>query len=319
MNKQIYSLLGSIGASPYMTGAKRLNSQYAGLETLYEQRAYAGCVAACSALFEQLMSGLYLSVTGEKGQLALILSDIAFWEIVGDKGFCDTAQMLQYACYRLTEETDADAEPEKAARLARSGLDDIIEYTSGFLSKQGGKKCLDPVILRRDGVRERICRLTDSLRAQMEAAGCSDGFSMQPPFMNACLLNFPEKETAVWARFLGMKLQRAGLLSSSELDVLDAEWVVDERVGLTNEFIRRSSAGANGGVLLIEHFEEFDMSVAGGNLLDRAMKTIITAADTYRGSMCIVVAGEGEHAEKAVRRAERSEECFPLILSLKEA
>ncbi len=316
MNTQAFSLLGAIGASPYMVGAKRLNSRYAAVEALLERGAYAGCVEACSAMFGELMGGLYLSVMGETAQTAVILSDIEFWREIGSKAFCDTAGMLQYACYRLTE--GDGTEPEKAARLAKAGLDDIIEYAADFLSRHGADKCLDPVVLKRDDVRGRIRRLTEGLRARLDEAGCSGGFSMQPPFMNVCLLNFPERETAAWTRYIAGQLQRAGLLTSAETRVLDAEQVVEERVGLTNEFIRRAAAGANGGALLIEHFEEFDMPCVGGNLLDRALRTILTAAERYRGSLCIVVAGAGESVERAFRRAEEAEERFPLILALRE-
>ncbi len=316
MNKQIFSLLGSIGASPYMVGAQRLNSQYAKIETLYERQAFNDCVAACSTLFEQLLGGLYLGVTGESAQSTVILSDIDFWKTIGSKTFCDTAGMLQYACYRLTEGDDAP-KGAKAAELAKTGLDDVIGYTADFLSRHGKSRCIDPAILERDDLREPIHRMAESLRTQMEAAGCSDGFSMQPPFMNACLLDFPEQRTEIWTRYIARQLQRAGLLSSAEFQTLDAEQVVVERVGMTNEYIRRAAAKANGGVLLIEHFEEFDMPCAGGNLMDRALKTICTAAEQYRGSLCIAVAGEGENVEKAFARAERGEEFFPLLLSFK--
>lgn len=317
MNKQIFSLLGTIGASPYMIGAKRLNSQYAKLETLYMDGAYADCVAACSDMFEQIMSGLYLAVTGEHAPLTVILSDIGFWDVIRSKPFCDTAGMLQYACYRISEEQEDATDPGKAASLAKSGLDDVIGYTAAFLSKRGREKCLDPVILKRDDVREQVHRLIESLRAKLDAAGCSDGISMQPPFMNACLLDFPENEIAVWTRYIAKRLQKEGLLTSAKLGFLDAEKVVEERVGLTNEFIRRAAADANGGALLVEHFEEFDMPCLGGNLLDRALKTIITAAEKYRGSLCIVVSGAGENVERAFGRAEKGGEYFPLALSLK--
>ncbi len=316
VNKQIFSLLGSIGASPYMVGAQRLNSQYAKIETLYEQNAYGDCVAACSALFEQLLGGLYLGVTGETAPPTVILSDIAFWDMIGNKSFCDTAGMLQYACYRVTEGEDAP-EGEKAAKLAKTGLDEVIGYTADFLARHGDDRCVDPAVLERDDLREPIHRMAESLRTQMEAAGCSDGFSMQPPFMNAGLLDFPEHRTLIWAQYIARQLKRAGLLSLAEVRTLDAEQVVIERVGMTNEYIRRAAAKANGGVLLVEHFEEFDMPCAGGNLMDRALKTICTAAEQYRGSLCIVVAGEGENVEKAFVRAERGEEFFPLLLSFK--
>lgn len=317
MNKQIFSHLGAIGASPYMIGAKRMNSQYARIETLYEKGDFVDCVAASSQLFEQLMQSLYLGITGEKAQLTVILSDIGFWDVIGNKSFCDTAGMLQYACYRLTEGEEEDTEPVKAASLAKSGLDDIIAYTAQFLTKQGKKKCLPPAVLNREDVREQVLRLTDTLRVKMETAGCRDGMSMQPPFMNACLLDFPEDETEIWARYIAKKLQALGLLTTAELQVLDADQVVAERVGLTNEFIRRASAGANGGALLVEHFEEFDMPCLGGNLLDRALKTVINAAEKYRGSLAIIVSGQGENVEKAFRRAENCGEYFPLALSLR--
>lgn len=317
MNKQIFSLLGTIGANPSMTGAKRLNSQYARVEELYVDGRYAECVAASSELFETLMMGLYLAVTGEQAKVTVILSDIGFWDVIRNKPFCDTAGMLQYACYRLTEGGEDELEPGKAASLAKTGLDDIIGYTAQFLTKYGREKCLDPIILRRDDVREQVHRLIESLKTKMDAAGCSDGMSMQPPFMNACLLDFPEKEIEVWARYIAKRLQKEGLLTSEELRFLDAEKVVEERVGLTTEYIRRATADANGGALLIEHFEEFDMPCAGGNLLDRALRTIGTAAETYRGSLCIVVSGAGESVEKAFVRAEKGGNYFPLALSLK--
>ncbi len=316
MNKQIFSLLGAIGASPYMIGAKRLNSQYAAVETLYGQGAYAACVAACGEVLEELLGGLYLGVMGETARLSVILSDIEFWRVIDDRQFCDTAGMLQYACCRLAEESGA--EPEKAARLATTGLDDVIEHAARFLARSGAEKCVDPAVLKREDMRERVRVMTEGLRAKLDAAGCSGGFSMQPPFMNAFLLDFPERENAAWTRFLAGRLQRAGLLTTARVGVLDAERVVDERVGLTNEFIRRAAAGANGGALLIEHFEEFDMPCLGGNLLDRALKTTLTAAEKYRGSLCIVVAGRGESVERAFRRAEAAEEAFPLFLALRE-
>ncbi len=318
MNKRIFSLLGSIGASPYMTGAKRLNSQYAQVETLYEQGIYADCIAACGALFDQLMDSLYLSVTGETAPTSVILSDIDFWSRVGSDEFHDTAEMLHYACCRLADDRDG-AETEKAASLAKSGLEAVIEHIDRFLSRQGKDACLDTAILKREGVREQIRWLTDSLRDLLEGAGCSDGISMLPPFMNVCLLDFPERETATWARYIAERLRRIGTLSTAELRTLDADRVVTERVGLTNEFIRRASAEANGGALLIEHFEEFDMPCLGGNLLDRALKTTVTAAEKYRGSLCIVVSGKGENVEKAFQRAENSAEYFPLSISLRQA
>ncbi len=318
MNKRIFSLLGSIGASPYMTGAKRLNSQYAEVEDLYEQEDYAACIAACGALFDQLMGGVYLSVTGEPAPTGVILSDIDFWTCVGSEEFHNTAEMLQYACCRLADEGEAEPE-EKAAALAKSGLEQVIEHVDRFLSRRGKEACLDTAILKRDGVREQIRRLTDSLRARLDGAGCSDGVSMLPPFMNICLLDFPERETALWARYIAGRLKRIGTLTTAELRTLDADRVVSERVGLTNEFIRRASAEANGGALLIEHFEEFDMPCLGGNLLDRALKTTVAAAEKYRGSLCIVVSGRGENVEKAFRRAENSAEYFPLSISLRQA
>ena len=316
VNKQIFSLLGEIGASPYMAEGMRLNSQYARIETLFAQGGYPGCVAACSALFGELMAGLHLAVTGDTAGLSVILSDIAFWDAVGDGHFRETAEMLQYACCRLRE--DPDGEPEKAARLAKAGVDDVIGCAARFLAERAGSRCLDPVVLRRADVREPVNRLTDSLRARLEGAGISDGFSMQPPHMNAGLLDFPERETALWAGYLAGRLRRIGLLTVSELRTLDAERVVDERVGLTNEYIRRAAEAANGGALLIEHFEEFDMPCLGGNLLDRALRTVILAADKYRGSLCIVVAGRGEALERAFRRAEGGLERFPLLLSLRQ-
>lgn len=316
MDKRIFSLLGSIGASPYMIGAKRMNSQYARIETLCAQESFAECVAACSALFEQLMGSLYLGVMGESEPLGVILSDIGFWEIVGDRKFCDTAGMLQYACCRLSEEPESGT--EEAARLAKSGLDSVIEYTDRFLAQKGREKCVDAAILKREDVRERIGQWVEQLRVRLDAAGCSEGVSMQPPFLNVCLLDFPEQETAVWARYIAERLKRIGTLTSPELQTLDADRVVTERVGLTNEFIRRAAAGANGGALLIEHFEEFDMPCLGGNLLDRALRTTVAAAEKYRGSLCIVVSGSGESVEKAVRRIENSEEYFPLCLTLRQ-
>lgn len=317
MNKQIFSLLGAIGANPSMTGAKRLNSQYARVEELYMDGRYAECVSASSDLFEMLMTGLYLAVTGEKAPVTVVLSDISFWDVIRNKPFCDTAGMLQYACYRISEGEDGESDPGKAASLAKTGLDDVIGYTAQFLTKYGREKCVDPIILRRDDVREQVHRLTESLTRKLDAAGCSEGMSMQPPFMNACLLDFPEDEIAVWARYIAKRLQKEGLLTSAELRFLDAEKVVEERVGLTTEYIRRATAEANGGALLIEHFEEFDMPCAGGNLLDRALRTIGTAAETYRGSLCIVISGAGENVEKALARAEKGGNYFPLALSLK--
>lgn len=314
MNKQIFSLLGTICASPYMVGANRLNSQYAKIDTAYEQGKFDGCVAACSTLFDQLLSGLYIGVTGADAPLAVILSDIDFWRTIDNKAFCDTAGMLQYACYRLEESSGEESNPAKAARLVKSGLDDVISYTARFLSQRGERECLSPAILKRGDLREQINRLSESLWQQMDAAGCRDGFSMQPPFMNVALLDFPEREAPVWAEFIARRLQRIGLLSSAQMHTLDAEQVVIERVGMTNEFIRRAAAKANGGVLLIERFEEFDMPCAGGNLLDRALRTTATAAENYRGSLCIVVSGEGENVERAFGRAERGEEYFPLLL-----
>ena len=315
MNKQIFSLLGSICESPYMVGAKRLNSQYARIDTACEQRQFSGCVAACSALFEQLLSGLYLGVVGENAPLSVILSDIDFWRVINDKSFCDTAGMLQYACYHLMESGEAEKEPAKAAKLAKSGLDNVIGYTARFLSQRGAQECLDPAVLRRGDLRDSINRFVGDLWAQMETAGCSGGFSMRPPFMNVGFLNFPEGETRAWAEFIARQLKRAGMLSSARTETLDAEEIVIERVGMTNEFIRRAAARANGGVLLIEHIEEFDIPCAGGNLIDRALKTTTAAAENYCGSLCIVVSGEGERAEQALQRFERVEEYFPLILS----
>ncbi len=314
VNKEIFSLLGEIGASPYMTGAQRLNSQYAKIETLYEQGDFEQCVAACSALFEQLLGGLYLGVTGETAQPTVILSDIDFWQAVGDKTFCDTAGMLQYACYRLTE-GEEEMENAKAARLAKSGLDDIIGYASRFLAEKGETACLEPKLLERPDLLAPIHRMAESLRAQMEAAGCSDGFSMQPPFMNAVLLDFPERETSVWTHYIARRLRRAGLLSSEKFHALDAEQVVVDRVGMTTEYIRRAAAKANGGALLIERFEEFHMPCVGGNLIDRALRTVAAVAEQYRGSLSIVVSGEGESVERALRRMDRGEELFPLLLS----
>ena len=317
MNKQIFGYLGTIGASPYLIGAKRLNSQYSRIETLYEEGNFAECVAASSTLFEQIMKSLYLAVTGENAQLTVILSDISFWETIGNKSFCDTAGMLQYACYRLSEGQD-DTEPAKAAGLAKTGLDTIIEYTAAFVSKHGKKKFLDRAVLDRDDVRGHIRHLVEGFSRKMENAGCSDGLSMQPPYMNAGLLDFPEKETEAWAGYIASQLQRAGLLTTAELQTLDAGRVVDERVGLTNEYIRRASAKANGGALLITHFEDFDMPCLGGNLIDRALKTTINAAEKYRGSLCIIVSGSGERVEAAFRRAERVGEYFPLVISLRQ-
>lgn len=314
MNKEIFSLLGAICASPYMVGSNRLNSQYARIDTAYEQGKFDGCVAACSALLEDILSGLYLGVTGERAPLSVILSDIGFWGAIDNKAFCDTAGMLQYACYRLTESGEEEKDPAKAARLAKSGLDSVINYAARFLSQRGEKECLNPVILKRGDLREPINRLSESLWAQMDAACCRDGLSMQPPFMNAALLDFPEREAPVWAEYIARRLRRMGMLSSPRMHTLDAEQVVIERVGMTNEFIRRAAAQANGGVLLIEHFEEFNMPCAGGNLIDRALKTAAAAAENYRGSLCIVVSGEGESFEQALRCAERGEEYFPLLL-----
>lgn len=317
VNKEIFSLLGEIGASPYMTGAQRLNSQYAKIETLYEQGDFEQCVAACSTLFEQILGGLYLGVTGETAQPTVILSDIDFWETIGDKTFCDTAGMLQYACYRLTEEGTEEPESGKAARLAKSGLDDIIGYASRFLAEKGETACLEPKLLHRPDLLAPIHHMAGSLRAQMEAAGCSDGVSMQPPFMNAALLDFPERETALWTRHIAQSLRRAGLLSSERIQTLDAEQVVVDRVGMTTEYIRRAAARANGGALLIERFEEFNMPCVGGNLIDRALRTVTAVAEQYRGSLSIVLSGEGESVERALRRMDRGEELFPLLLSYK--
>ena len=314
MNKQVFSLLGAIGASPYMGGAGRLNSQYAKIDTAYGQRRFDGCVAACSALFEQILSGLYLSVTGEDAPLSVILSDIDFWEAIDNKVFCDTAGMLQYACYRLTESGEGEMDSARAAGLAKSGLDDVIGYTACFLSQQGEKKCLNPAILKRRDLREPVNRFSGVLRRRMDAAGCRNGLSMQPPFMNVALLDFPEEEAPVWADYIARRLQRVGMLSSTRRHTLDAEQVVVERVGMTNEFIRRAAAKANGGVLLIEHFEEFDIPCAGGSLIDRALKTTVAAAENYRGSLSIVVSGGGENVEQAFQRVEWGEEYFPLRL-----
>ncbi len=319
VNQQIYSRLGDIGASPYFTGAKKLNSQYAKIEKHYERGEHGACVEACSTLFEQLMGGLYLSVMGEEAPLAVILSDIDFWQVIDDREFCDRAGMLQYACYRIAETPCGEGDPEKEAELAKSGLEDVIEDTARFLSQEGDGKCLDPAVLAREDVREAILALVEGFSAQLDAAGCSGGVSMQPPYMNAILLDFPERETAPWARFIAQRLKKAGLLTSAKLRTLDAEQVVLERVGLTNEFIRRASAEANGGALLIEHFEEFDMPCLGGNLMDRALQTILTAADNYRGSLCIVVSGMGERVEKTICRTDRAGNRFPLALSLREA
>lgn len=318
MNVQIFGLLGIIGASPYMAGATRLNSQYSSIETLLEKKAYVGCVAACNAMFDQLMTCLYLAVTGDKEKLSVILSDIEFWKVIDDKNFCDTAGMLHYACYRLTEEDGGEQEPEKAAELARTGLDSIIEHMAHFLSKYGERKCLDPLVLKRDDVRAAVRRLIESLQRKLEGAGCEDGLSMQPPYMNAALAGFPEEEAALWAGYIALRLRRAGLLASDRLHTLDADWVVTERVGLTTEFIRRAAAEANGGVLLIEHMEEFDMPCVGGNLIDRALRTILTAAETYVGSMCIVLAGQGKNVAKAFRTTLKGNERFPMLLILKE-
>lgn len=291
-----------------------MNSQYARIDTAYEQGQFDGCVAACSTMFEQLISVLYLGVMGERAPLSVILSDIDFWAAIGDKTFCDTAGMLQYACYRLTESGEGE-DPAKAAKLAKSGLDSVIGYTARFLSQRGEKACLNPAILKRDDLREPINRLSESLQMKMDAAGCSDGFSMQPPFMNAALLDFPDREVPVWAGYVARRIERAGMLSSPRVQTLDAEQVVTERVGLTNEFIRRAAAQANGGVLLIEHFEEFDMPCAGGNLIDRALKTAVAVAENYRGSLCVIVSGYGESVEQAFQRIEQGEEYFPLLLS----
>ena len=315
MNKQIFSLLGAICASPYMVGANRLNSQYARIDTAYEQGEFGGCVVACNALFEQILSGLYLGVTGERAPLSFILSDISFWEAIDNKAFCDTAGMLQYACYCLTEDGGEEKDPAKAARLVKSGLDDVINYAARFLSQRGEKECLNPVLLKHGDLREPINRFSESLWTRMDTAGCIGGLSMQPPFMNAALLDFPDREAPVWAEYIARRLKRVGMLSTPGMHTLDAEQVVIERVGMTNEFIRRAAAKANGGVLLIEHFEEFDMPCAGGNLIDRALKTAAAAAEKYRGSLCIVVSGEGERFEQAFRGAEWAEEYFPLLLS----
>lgn len=317
MNNQIFGYLGTIGASPYLIGTKRLNSQYAKIETLLDQGNYMECISACTTLFEQIMSSLYLAVTGDKAQLSVILSDIRFWDTIGSKPFCDTAVMLQYACYRLSEE-GGETDPKKAASLAKSGLDTIIEYTAGFVSKHGKKKFIAGAILEREDVRGHIAALVESFSRKMENAGCSDGFSMQPPYMNAGLLDFPEGEIEVWAGFIAAKLQRAGLLTTDKVETLDAGRVIDERVGLTNEYIRRASAKANGGVLLIRHFEDFDMPCLGGNLIDRALRTTVNAAEKYRGSLCIIVSGSGERVEEAFRRTERSGEYFPLVISLRQ-
>ena len=315
VNKQIFSLLSAICASPYMTGDNRLNSQYARVEMLYDRGDYHDCVAACSTLFEQLMGGLYRGVTGVDERLPVILSDIVFWQVVDNKQFCDTAGLLQYACCRLTEGDGGGTEPEKAARLAISGLDRVIGYADRFLALYGREKCLDPAVLARADVRARVARRAEFLRAQLEGAGCRDGVSMQPPHMNACLIDAPERETRLWARFIAARLHRSGLLSTAELRVLDADQVVTERVGMTNEFIRRAAAGANGAALLIEHMEEFDMPCAGGSLIDRALRTALSAAELYRGSLCIILAGRGDSLSKALHRDERSAEFFPLTLS----
>lgn len=318
MNKQMFSLLGSICSSPYMGGASRLNSQYARIDTAYEQGRFNGCVTACSTMFEQILSGLYLSIMGERAPLSVILSDIDFWAAIDDKTFCDTAGMLQYACYRLTEDGEEEDDPAKAAKLAKSGLDRVIGYTARFLSQRSEKVCLNPVVLKHDDLREPVNRLSESLRMQMDAAGCSDGFSMQPPFMNAALLDFPDREVPVWVGYVARRIEKAGMLSSPRVQTLDAEQVVTERVGMTNEFIRRAAARSNGGVLLIEHFEEFDMPCAGGNLIDRALKTTMAVAENYRGSLCIVVSGYGESVGQAFQRIERRAEYFPLLLSFEK-
>ena len=317
MNKQIFGLLGAICASPYMVGESRLNSQYARIDTAYEQGMFKGCVAACSVLFEHILSGLYLSVTGASAPLSVILSDIGFWAAIDDKAFCDTAGMLQYACYCLTEGGDGEKDPAKAAQLAKSGLDSVIGYAARFLSQRGDQVCLDPRLLKRAYLREPVNRFSESLWAQLDAAGCSDGLSMQPPFMNAALLDFPEREVPVWVGYIARQLKRVGMLSSAEVQTLDADQIVVERVGMTNEYIRRAAAHANGGVLLIEHFEELNLPCAGGNLLDRALKTIVTAAKNYRGSLCIAVSGEGESVEEAFGRVERRGEYFPLLLEFR--
>lgn len=318
MNKEIFSLLGAICASPYMGGANRLNSQYARVDTAYEQGEFGGCVAMCSTMFEQILSGLYLGVTGERAPLPVILSDIDFWTAIDNQTFCETAGMLQYACYRLTENGEGEEDPAKAAKLAKSGLDSVISYTARFLSQRGEKECLNPMLLKRDDLREPVNRLAESLRTQMDTAGCSDGFSMQPPFMNVLLLDFPEREVPVWTGYIARQVKRAGMLSSPRVDTLDAEQVVTERVGMTNEFIRRAAARSNGGVLLIEHFEEFDIPCVGGSLIDRALKTTAAAAENYRGSLCIVVSGYGENVEQAFQRMERGREYFPLLLSFEK-
>ena len=300
-----------------MGGENRLNSQYARIDTAYEQGRFDGCVVACSALFEQLLSGLYVGVMGERAPLSVILSDIDFWKVIDNKAFCDTAGMLQYACYCLTEDSGGEKNPAKAAKLAKSGLDDVIGYAARFLSQRGEKECLNPALLKRGDLRESVNRFSESLREQMEAAGCSGGFSMQPPFMNAAILDFPKREVPVWADYIARRLKRAEMISSPQTQTLDADQIVVERVGMTNEYIRRAAARANGGVLLIEHFEELDMPCAGGNLLDRALKTIVTAAENYRGSLCIVVSGAGESVEQTFERAgtEWGEEYFPLRLT----
>lgn len=319
MNKQIFNLLGDIGESPYMTGDSRLNSQYAAIDTAFVQGRFDGCVAACGALVEQLLSDLYLGVTGEEAPPSVILSDIEFWKIIDNKAFCDTAGMLRYACERMEESDESGFKsPAGAARLAKSGLEDVISYTARFLAQQGRKKCLAPEVLKRRDLRGPINRFSESLWKQMDAAGCSDGLSMQPPFMNAALLSFPEREAPVWAEYIARRLRRVGLLSSERTHTLNAEQIVEERVGMTNEFIRRAAAKANGGVLLIERFEAFDLPCAGGSLIDRALKTTLTAAEKYRGSLCIVVSGAEEKTGAALERVGRGGEYFPLVLPFGE-
>ena len=318
MGENSYGLLNAIRTSPYMKGIGGVNAQYAKIGIIFEQGSYLNGAAASSALLEEIMKYLYFAVTGEREPLSVILSDISFWNVIDDTEFCDTAGVLHFTCYRMTEVPEDDRDLKELIGLIRSGIDTVIEHTAWFLLRHGRERCLPPEVLRRDDVRRQYRRMFESLGKALESFGYGGGVSMDPPYLNLRLLDFPDEETRIWAQYSAKKLYEMGMLISPDVKVLDSEAVVLDRVGMTNELIRRAAAGANGGTLLVDRFDAFNMPCMGENLMDRALRTLCTAAEKYRGSLSIVIAGQGDAAAKKLTQNTRVNECFPFLTAVHE-
>ena len=300
MNERIYSMLGVIGASPYMAGKLRLNSQYAYIEQGIARNMPEDAVAVCKDLFEHLMGKLYESVTGEKQPISVIVSDIDFWHVVEEPTLCDMAYMLYYALFQMQTGSDNRKVGVETAMLVKESLEGLIERIASFLEEKGPEKCLHPVLLGRPEVRAGICELCSRLESGLGSAGYRDGLSIEPPYMNACLLDFPASEPIIWAGYLADQPHRTGLLAAAKVKRVSAEEMVRENVSLATELVRRAAEEANGGVLLIDEFQAFDTLCVGGSLIDRVFRTVFTQAERYRGSLCILIAGQGEGFKKAV-------------------